>query len=154
MVGNSLFDLPSDWKFDPKAVLPFMGSWGHGGHLKLDYVDHGDDWAELSLDWREELVGEPETGVLASAVIISLMDIATSLSVWTKLGKFRPQATMDLRVDYLRPSPKGAKVYGRGICYHLSHSVAFVRGFAHNGNADEPLAYVTGTFIRVGDRIA
>jgi uncharacterized protein (TIGR00369 family) len=154
MVGNSLFDLPSDWKFDPKAALPFMGSWGHGGHLKLDYVDHGDDWTELSLDWREELVGEPETGVLASAVIISLMDIATSLSVWTKLGKFRPQATMDLRVDYLRPSPKGAKVYGRGICYHLSHSVAFVRGFAHNGNADEPLAYVTGTFIRVGDRIA
>jgi uncharacterized protein (TIGR00369 family) len=154
MAAQSLFDLPPDWKFDPKVALPFMGGWGHGGHLKLDYVDHGEDWAELSLDWREELVGEPETGVLASAVIISLMDIATSLSVWTKLGKFRPQATMDLRVDYLRPSPKGAKVYGRGICYHLSHSVAFVRGFAHNGNTDEPLAYVTGTFIRVGDRIA
>jgi uncharacterized protein (TIGR00369 family) len=151
MAPRSLFDLPPDWKFDPRAALPFMGGWGHGGHLKLDYVDHGEDWAELSLDWREELVGEPDTGVLASAVIISLMDIATSLSVWTKFGKFRPQATMDLRVDYLRPSPKGAKVYGRGTCYHLSHSVAFVRGFAHNGNADEPLAYVTG---RVGDRIA
>jgi uncharacterized protein (TIGR00369 family) len=153
MTGQSLFELPADWVFDPKVALQFMGRWGHGGHIGLHYAGHGDDWVELSLDWREELVGDPETGVLASAVIISLMDVATSMSVWTKLGKFRPHVTMDLRVDYLRPSPKGEKVFGRGICYHLTHSVGFVRGLAHNGNIDEPLAHVTGTFIRVGDRV-
>jgi uncharacterized protein (TIGR00369 family) len=153
MAPKSLFDLPTDWIFDPKAAFQFMGRWGHGGHLGLQYHDHGPDWVELTLDWREELVGDPESGVLASAAIISLMDVATSISVWTKLGKFRPHATMDLRVDYLRPSPKGAKVYGRGICYHLTHSVGFVRGIAHNGDLDEPLAHVAGTFIRVGDRI-
>lgn len=130
-----------------------MGRFGHGGFLDMDYVDHGDDWVELSIDWREDLVGEPETGVLASAVVISMMDNATSISIWTKMGEFRPQVTMDLRIDYLRPSPKGQKLYGRGFCYHLTHSIAFVRGIAHNGNIDDPLAYASGTFIRVGDRV-
>jgi uncharacterized protein (TIGR00369 family) len=119
----------------------------------MDYVDHGDDWVELSIDWREDLVGDPETGVLASAVIISLMDNATSMAIWTKMGEFRSQVTMDLRIDYLRPSPVGQKIYGRGICYHLTHKIGFVRGFAHNGNPDDPLAYASGTFIRVGDRV-
>jgi acyl-coenzyme A thioesterase PaaI-like protein len=61
---------------------------------------------------------------------------------------------MDLRIDYLRPSPSGERVYGRGICYHLTNSIGFVRGFAHNGNPDEPLAHASGTFIRIGDRIS
>lgn len=139
--------------FTPKSVLAFMSHFGHGGFLGMDYVGHGDDWVELSIDWREDLVADPETGILASAVVISLMDNATSLSIWTKLGEFRPQVTMDLRVDYLRPSPAGARVYGRGICYHLTHSIGFVRGYAHNGDPDDPLANAIGTFIRVGDRV-
>lgn len=145
--------IPTGSAFDPKTVNQFMGRFGHGGFLDMDYVDHGDDWVELSIDWREDLVGEPETGVLASAVVISMMDNATSISIWTKMGEFRPQVTMDLRIDYLRPSPKGQKLYGRGFCYHLTHSIAFVRGIAHNGNIDDPLAYASGTFIRVGDRV-
>ncbi len=145
--------LPTGTGFSPKIAIQFMGGIGHGGFLGMDYVDHGDDWVELSIDWRVDLVGDPETGVLASAVIISLMDNATSMAIWTKMGEFRPQVTMDLRIDYLRPSPVGQKIYGRGICYHLTHKIGFVRGFAHNGNPDDPLAYASGTFIRVGDRV-
>jgi len=146
--------LPAGAGFDPGMANKLMGRFGHGGFLNMQYVGHGADWVELSIDWREDLVADPNTGILASAVIISLMDNATSMSIWTKLGEFRPQATMDLRIDYLRPSPSGKRVYGRGICYHLTNSIGFVRGFAHNGNPDEPLAHASGTFIRTGDRIS
>ena len=138
-------------EFDPKIVNDFMGKIGHGGFLGMGYSGHGDDWVELMIDWREDLVGDPDTGVIASAVVISLLDNATSMSIWQKRGKFLPQVTMDLRVDYLRPSPSGERVYGRGICYHLSHNIGFVRGLAHNGDIDKPLAHASGTFIRVGD---
>lgn len=141
-------------RFDPALATQFMGKLGHGGFLDMNYHTHGDDWVELCIDWREDLVGDPASGVLASAVVISLMDNATSMAIWTKLGEFRPQVTMDLRLDYLRPSPEGARVYGRGICYHLTHSIGFVRGIAHNGDLNDPLAHASGTFIRVGDRIA
>jgi uncharacterized protein (TIGR00369 family) len=145
--------IPAGLKFSPKVVNQFMGRIGHGGFLGMDYVDHGEDWVEIAIDWREELVGDPDTGVIASAVVISLMDNATSMAIWTKVGEFRPQVTMDLRLDYLRPSPAGARVYGRGICYHITRSIGFVRGIAHNGDIDDPLAHASGTFIRIGDRV-
>jgi len=71
-----------------------------GALLGIVYRDHGEDWAELSLPYDEKLVGMAESGILASGPIISLMDMATSLSIWVKLGRFRHQATLDLRVDY------------------------------------------------------
>ena len=145
--------IPENTAFDPALVNKLMGKFGHGGFLDMEYIDHGEDWVELAIDWRADLVADTETGILASAVVISLMDNATSMSIWTRMGEFRPQVTMDLRVDYLRPSPAGARVYGRGICYHLTHSIGFVRGYALNGDPGDPLANAIGTFIRVGDRV-
>lgn len=135
--------------FDPVRFMDYAtreGS-GHGAALGIAYHDHGDDWVELALPFRAELVGMPATGVLASGPIISLMDMATSLAVWMKLGAFRPQATLDLRVDYLRPAAPGRTVVGRGTCYRITRSVAFVRGIAHDGDPDDPVANVTGTFM-------
>jgi uncharacterized protein (TIGR00369 family) len=120
---------------------------GHAAALGIAYHDHGEDWVELALPWRAELVGMPETEILASGPIVSMMDMATSLAVWMRLGAFRPQATLDLRVDYLRPAVPGRTVIGRGSCYRVTRSVAFVRGIAHDGDADDPVANVTGTFM-------
>ncbi|HEY0414396.1 MAG TPA: PaaI family thioesterase [Allosphingosinicella sp.] len=120
---------------------------GHGGALGIDYVGHGADWVELGLDYREALVGVAATGVLASGPIVSLMDMATSMAIWVKLGRFRPQATLDLRVDYLRPAAAGRRIVGRGQCYRVTKSIAFVRGSAHDGDPDDAVAHVAGTFM-------
>jgi uncharacterized protein (TIGR00369 family) len=133
--------------FDPKRFADFASRVGHGGALGIRYIDHGEDWVELGLDYQDRLVGVVETGVLASGPIISLMDMATSMAIWVKLGRFRPQATLDLRVDYLRPSVPGRRIVGRGECYRVTRSIAFVRGVAHDGDAADPVANVTGTFI-------
>ena len=135
--------------FDPVRFMDYVtreGS-GHGATLGIAYHAHGDDWVELALPYRAELVGMPATGVLASGPIVSLMDMATGLSVWMKLGVFRPQATLDLRVDYLRPARPGNAIVGRGICYGITKSVGFVRGLAHDGDLADPVANVTGTFM-------
>jgi uncharacterized protein (TIGR00369 family) len=133
--------------FDPETFTHMVRRVGHGGALGIHYVAHGEDWVELGLDYQEKLVGVSETGVIASGPIISLMDMATSMAIWMKLGRFRPQATLDLRVDYLRPATPGQRIVGRGECYGLTKSIAFVRGAAHDGDAADPVAHVTGTFI-------
>ena len=115
--------------------------------LGTRFIGHGADWAELAIDYREDLIGDAESGVLASGPIVALMDIATSLSVWIKRGAFRPQATLDLRIDYLRAATPGRTVLGRGECYRLTRRVAFVRGQAHDGDPADPIAHVTGTFM-------
>lgn len=139
---------PKDGKFDVSIIQKGFNSYGHTKFLGMDYVDSGDDWLELYIDWREELVADEQSGIMASAAIISLLDNATSLAIFKKMKMFKPQATMDMRVDYLRASPKGARVYGRGECYKLTSRIAFMRGIAHNGDRDDPIAHVTGTFIQ------
>ncbi|HEY0012237.1 MAG TPA: PaaI family thioesterase [Allosphingosinicella sp.] len=133
--------------FNPKLFMSFVRKVGHGGALGIAYHDHGPDWAELALPYDEKLVGVVDTGVIASGPIISLMDMATSLSIWLRLGRFRHQATMDLRVDYLRPATPGHTIIGRGECYRTTRSIGFVRGLAHDGDPADPVAHVSATFM-------
>jgi len=123
------------------------GGSGHGRRLGLRYLENGPDWVELALPYSPDQIGDPESGVIASGPILSMMDMATSLSVWLKLGGFRSHATLDLRVDYLRPATPGKRVIGRGECYRITRSIAFVRGQAHDGDPEDPLAHVAGTFM-------
>lgn len=60
------------------------------------------------------------------------------------------QATLDLRVDYLRPATPGKTVIGRGECYRITRAIGFVRGQAHDGDPADPLAHVAGTFMFTG----
>ncbi len=133
--------------FDPAIAAGMIASLGHNGALGTRYIAHGEDWAELALDYREDLIGDEETGVLASGPIIALMDMVTSISVWIKRGIFLPQATLDLRIDYLRAATPGRTVIGRGECYRLTRRVAFVRGSAHDGDPADTIANVVGTFM-------
>lgn len=133
--------------FDPAAFFAIASQVGHGALLGYRYEAHGEDWVELAMPWREELVGVPESGLLATGAIISLVDMAAGLSVWIKLGKFAPNATLDLRIDYLRPALKGETVFARCRCIRASRSVCFVSGFAHVGDPDDPIATAALTFM-------
>lgn len=135
--------------FDVARAAPMMLRIGHCGFLGLAYSAHGSDWVELALPWRADLVGDAETGVLASGPIVSLLDMTTSMSVWTLLGRFRPQVTLDLRIDYTRAALPGRTVVARAECYRLRRSMAFVRGIAHDGDPADPLAHAAGVFMLV-----
>ena len=142
-------------KFPPGVGMdPVQGSkaitrHGHSGFLGMEYVGHGDDWFELALPWREDLVGVEETGVLASGPIISLLDNCTSMSVWARRGEFQPQVTLDLRIDYVRAAVPGKTIIARAECYQLRRSMAFVRGIAHDGELTDPVAHAAGIFMLV-----
>ena len=136
--------------FDPALVAKTVSSFGHNGAIGARYLAHGADWMELALDYRADLVGDEETGVFASGPIIALMDMATSLATWVRRGRFEAQATLDLRIDYLRAATPERTVIGHGECYRLTRRIAFVRGFAHDGDPDDPIAHVAGTFMMTG----
>jgi uncharacterized protein (TIGR00369 family) len=120
---------------------------GHGGRLGITYHAQGDDWIELGLPYDEEQIGDADSGVIASGPIIALMDMATSLAVWVRLKGFAPHATLDLRIDYLRPATPGRTVIGRAECLRITRSIAFTRGLAHDGDPDDPIAHVAATFM-------
>ena len=136
-------------KFDPAQATSFFTGRGHSGWLGLKYSDHGDDWVELELPWREDLLGEDGQRVLASGPILSLMDMASGMAIWRAMDEFMAIATLDLRVDYVRPAHEGASVFGRSQCYRITRSAAFVRGVAHDGNSDDPVAHIQAVFMKI-----
>jgi uncharacterized protein (TIGR00369 family) len=133
--------------FDPERFFELARRVGHGMALGLEYRASGDNWMELCLPWREELVGVPETGVLASGAIVSLIDTASGGSVWMTLGHFVPIVTLDLRLDYMRPALKGKTVIARCECVKLTRQIAFIRGVAHGGDPERPIAHSAATFM-------
>ena len=136
--------------FDAKEAGKFFFRAGHSGWLGLRYADHGENWVELELPWREDLLGETDRRVLASGPIISLMDMASGMSIWQTAQSFTPVATLDLRVDYQRPARECSAVWGRVECYRITRSAAFVRGIAHDGDREDPVAHVAGVFMTIG----
>ncbi|MEO6255999.1 MAG: PaaI family thioesterase [Sphingomicrobium sp.] len=134
-------------RFDPAKFFAHASQVGHGRALGMEFRDSGDNWTELTLPWREELVGVPESGILASGAIVSLIDTGCGTAVWAALGKFIPLVTIDLRIDYVRPAFRGESVTARCECTKLTRRIAFTRGTAFVGDPARPIAYSAGTFM-------
>ena len=133
--------------FDPERFFALMRSVGHGRALGLDYRASGENWVELALPWREELVGVSASGILASGAVVSLVDTAGGASIWKSLGHYQPVVTIDLRLDYLRPALRNETVIARCECYKMTRSIAFMRGTAHGGDESHPIAQAMGTYM-------
>lgn len=133
--------------FDPERFFKLARTVGHGRALGLRYHSSGEDWVELALPWRPELVSIPDTGTMATGAIVSLIDTCSGTAVWTRMGGFKPIVTVDLRIDYLRPAQQGETVIARCECYKLTRKVAFVRGVAHGGDPGRPVAHSAATFM-------
>ncbi|HSF93813.1 MAG TPA: PaaI family thioesterase [Thermohalobaculum sp.] len=107
----------------------------------------GEGVAVLSIPYHETLVGDPETGVLHGGVVTALLDTACGWAVMASPAKLRSTATLDLRIDYMRPATVGEAVWCRAECYRLTRSIGFARAVAYHEAPDDPVATAQGSFI-------
>jgi uncharacterized protein (TIGR00369 family) len=119
----------------------------HNRALGLRILEVDGPHAVIQLDWQERLVGNPETGVLHGGAITALLDSCCGLAVASVLTDPQPFATLDLRIDYLRPATPRQAVVGDAQCYKLTANVAFVRAFAYHTDKADPIAAASGTFM-------
>lgn len=132
--------------FDAEKFLDLASQYGHGRALGIQYLNAGPNWVKIALPPKPELVGVPESGILATGAIVSLVDTCGGAACWQILKEFKPLVTIDLRLDYLRPAHEGETVIARCECYKMTKSVAFVRGIAYV-DEDKPVAHAVATFM-------
>jgi uncharacterized protein (TIGR00369 family) len=125
----------------------FSDTIPHNKALGLKILAVARGLASMQLDWRPELVGNPETGVLAGGPLTAMLDGCCGMAVATMLKTPMPFATLDLRIDYARPAAPGQPVIGEAECYRITRSVAFTRAIAHQGDPKDPVAAAAGTFM-------
>ena len=93
-------------------MLPFNKVLGIG----IDLLDYETGDAVTSFDMKQDLIGNPVAGILHGGVTASVIDLTGGLSALLSCAKYHQNkpidviekklissATIDMRVDYLRP---------------------------------------------------
>jgi acyl-coenzyme A thioesterase PaaI-like protein len=107
--------------------------------------------------FRADLVGDPAEGAIAGGVIFALLDQTCGMAISFALrGRAEAEgreprmggmATLDFRLDHIRPPRPGASVTAEAECLNLSGDVAVVRGWAYEEDRDDPIAAAQAAFM-------
>jgi uncharacterized protein (TIGR00369 family) len=119
----------------------------HNRALALRLTDFAPGLAWMCLPYDEKLVGNVLTRVLHGGAISSLLDATSGAAVLMKLAKPERIATLDLRIDYLRPATPDQDVTCKADCYKVTRHVAFVRALAYHDDESDPIAAAAGSFM-------
>lgn len=135
----------SDFNTAPLPERMLMAPHADALGLTLVSIDKGR--GVMSAPWREELVGDPETEVIASGVVTALIDHACGLAINSAMAQMAPIATLDLRIDYLRPAAPRTGVTAEAHAYRLTRTVGFVRAEAWDVDRGDLVATAQAAFM-------
>lgn len=137
---------PAD--FVALATARFLEAIPHVRALGITIDAVTDTIVHARMPVRPEFLGDHVRGIVHTGVVTSLIDSMAGLAVLVRIGAREAIATLDLRVDYLRPTVLGADLHCRAECYRLAGQIAFARATVWQHDEAQPVASSLGTFMR------
>ncbi len=129
-----------------RVARAFIEALPQAQELSMRLEEVGEGMAAVAMPYDPRLVGDPETGVIHGGAVFTLMDTTCGAAVISLPSTPIGTATLDLRVDYMRPATPGQRIRAKATCYHVTRSVAFVRAVATDIDEARPVAMATGAF--------
>lgn len=105
--------------------------------LKIERADK--DGVQIRMPFNPDFCIDEEATLLHGGVLTALLDSAFGLANFLAIDDVQTMATLDLRVDYLRPARSRADVMVFADCYRQTRHIAFGSGkiWFDSGNKEE-----------------
>lgn len=118
--------------------------WARETGFEVTKIEEGRIWGLQP--FKEHLIGDATERVIHGGVITTMLDNLCGMACSASLKEFRFVATLDLRIDYMRPAESDRAIIGEAECYHVTRSVAFTRAWAYHESRDKVIATAQGAF--------
>jgi uncharacterized protein (TIGR00369 family) len=122
------------------ALVPLNRAMG------MELLDTGEGRGRIRLPWDERWLGDPERGLIHGGVITTLLDATCGIAAFMALHKPSLIATLDLRIDHLRPAVRDKELIASAETVRRTRQVLFIRGIVDQGDPTSPVATATATF--------
>lgn len=130
-----------------KSIQSILEKLPHIEALGLTALELSRGSCLFKVDYAPHLVGNLESRVVHGGVITTLLDSAGGTAAFTVVPDAAAVATLDLRIDYLKPAEPERAILGYAECYRQSRHIVFVRGHAYHDDPDDPIAHFVASFM-------
>jgi len=125
------------WEIAPA----FVEGTPHARKLGIKFVAVDKGLGTLSMPYKAELIGDPQSRVIAGGAVTTLLDQACGMAAIAGFDGFGQLATLSLRIDYQRAALPGETVIAEAVCYKTTRHVAFIQ---------DPIATAQSCFMLTG----
>ena len=132
---------------DARSIKAALESLPHNAKLGIRMVEVAPGRCTTYVEFRPELVGDPSRGVLHGGVVTTLIDATAGAAVYASIPRDRSLATLDMRIDYLKPAKPDRRLYATAELYRLTRRIAFVRASAYQDYRANQVANCAASFM-------
>ena len=132
---------------DAGRLGTLIESLPHNAKLGIRVAEIAPGHCTAYVEFRPELVGDPRRGVLHGGVVTTLIDATAGAAVYSSIPSKTSLATLDMRIDYLKPTEPDKRLYATAELYRLTRRIAFVRASAYQDDTENQVAHCAASFM-------
>jgi uncharacterized protein (TIGR00369 family) len=132
---------------DANRIAAALETLPHNAKLGIRMVELVPGHCTTYIEFRPELVGDPNRGVLHGGVVTTLVDATAGAAIYASLPRDTSLATLDMRIDYLKPALPDKRLYATAELYRLTRRIAFVRASAYQDSPENQVANCVASFM-------
>ena len=130
-----------------RRIGSVVESLPHNTKLGIRMVEIAPGRCTTHIEFRPELVGDPKRGVLHGGVVTTLIDATAGAAVYAAIPEGTSLATLDMRIDYLKPAEPHKRLYASAELYRLTRRIAFVHASAYQDEPESQVAHCAASFM-------